>query len=242
MTAIPTTARIEQLKREAKKLVRATSLTHAKALDRLAGQNGFMNWSLLAKHAGRSVAAAASVPSVPSRPNTPAQPLRPTDPRQRYYLHGDQYEVDPARYYCAQCDVFFAADHFAEHGPQTGERYLAALECWKKGDHRSHLNWRREDSEINLLEASALAARARYQALRPAFSDWLLAQRKRCREGERRDNIGFMTIGLLTSHGLPKTPKSLPLLRDHYQRHGAQHVELEALEPAWTEFIESRPA
>lgn len=242
MTAIPTAARIEQLKREAKKLVRATSLTHAEALDRLAGQNGFTSWSLLAKHAGRSVAAPASGPSVPSRPNTPVQPRRPTDPRQRYYLHGDQYEVDPTRYYCAQCDVFFAADHFTEHGPHTGERYLAALERWKKRDHHSQMDWRREDAETNLLEASALAARLQYQALRPAFSDWLLVQRKRCRGGERRDKIGFMTIGLLTGRGLPKTPKSLPLLRDHYQRHGAQHIELEALEAAWAEFIESRPA
>lgn len=242
MTTIPSAARIEQLKREAKKLVRATSLTHSEALDRLAGKNGFTNWSLLAKHAGRSASASVSSPLAPSRPNTPAPPARPTDPRQRYYLHGDQYEPDPSRYYCAQCDVFFAADHFAEHGPHTGERYLAALERWKKRDYRSQMNWRREDTEVNLLAASALAARAQYQSLRPAFSDWLLLQRKRCREGDRRDSIGFMIIGLLTSRGLPKTPKSLTLLRQHYERHGAQHFELEALEAAWAEFSERQPA
>lgn len=242
MTTTPTLARVEQLKRAAKTLVRATSLTHSEALDRLAGQNGFTNWSLLAKHAGRSASASGSPPLPPSQPSPPAPPARPTDPRERYYLHGDQYEVDPSRYYCSQCDVFFAAGHFAEHGPHTGERYLAALERWKKRDYRSRMNWRREDSEVNLLEASALAARAQYQALRPTFSGWLLAQRKRTRAGERRDDVGLMALGLSTARGLPTTPKSLPLLVEHYQRRGAQHFELEALEAAWAEFLESRPS
>ena len=34
---------------------------------------------------------------------------------------------------------------------------------------------------------------------------------------------------------------SLTLLRQHYERHGAQHFELEALEAALAEFIERQP-
>ena len=74
MTTIPSAARIEQLKRDAKKLVRATSLTHSEALDRLANQNGFTNWSLLAKHAGRSASASVSSLLAPSRPNSVCTP------------------------------------------------------------------------------------------------------------------------------------------------------------------------
>jgi len=41
----------------------------------------------------------------------------------------------------------------------------------------------------------------------------------------------------LTSRGLPETPKSLTLLREHYQRYGAQHYAQEGLETAWDEFL-----
>ena len=98
------------------------------------------------------------------------------------------------------------------------------------------------DDAVNILHEPALAARAQYQALRPTFSDWLLAQRKRTRADERRDNVGLMTLRLLSTQGLPAMPKSLPLLRDHYQRRGAQHVELEGLEAASVEFIPGRLA
>lgn len=43
-------AQIEQLKREAKRIHRESSLTHSQALDRVAIANGYSNWSLLMKH------------------------------------------------------------------------------------------------------------------------------------------------------------------------------------------------
>ena len=30
----------------------------------------------------------------------------------RHYIHGDQLESDPSRFYCSTCDVFFPEDHF----------------------------------------------------------------------------------------------------------------------------------
>jgi len=43
------------------------------------------------------------------------------------------------------------------------------------------MNWRCPDEAVNLLHESALAARVQYQTLRPAFSDWLMAQGRRLR-------------------------------------------------------------
>lgn len=232
-------AQVEQLRRNAKRLGRTLSIPHSEALDRVAAGQGFKNWSLLSKHSMPATTATAGLPPVQLATRHAKAP--PTDPRQRYYLHGDQYEDDPSRYYCAHCDVFFDADHLASHGPHTGERYLDSLARWAKRDWRSQMNWRRPEDAANALQESALATRAQYQALRPAFSDWLQLQRKRTRAGERRDNVGFMTLELITSRGLPKTPKSLPQLREHYQRHGTQHYAQEALETAWDEFLAQRP-
>lgn len=38
--------------------------------------------------------------------------------KERHYIHGDQLEGDPSRFYCSACDVFFQADHFS-----NGQRY-----------------------------------------------------------------------------------------------------------------------
>lgn len=130
--------------------------------------------------------------------------------------------------------MFFEADHFASHGPHTGEDYLDSLEDWNK---RDLIYWRevhRPENAVNILAAAALAARAQYQALRPAFSEWLLQQRK------RRDDVGMLAIGVVSRRGLPATPKSLPKLRRHYERRGMQYMEAEALYKAWEEFLESR--
>lgn len=235
MTASISAAEVEQLRRNAKRLGRNLSIPHSEALDRIAAHQGFKNWSLLSKHSASTAAHKHERPTVP--PTPPAHSLPPSDPRQRYYIHGDQYEADPGRFYCAHCDVFFDAEHFASHGPHTGERCLNSLERWKKRDWRTTLNLRRHDHAVNLLEAPALVARAQYQAMRPAFSDWLLVQRKRTRAGERRDRVGFMAIGLLSSRGLPTTPKSLALLGQHYETRGVQRHDIDSLYEAWDEFI-----
>lgn len=107
----------------------------------------------------------------------------------------------------------------------------------RKQDKHSQMNWRRPDDAVNVLQEPALAARAEYQALRSAFSDWLRAQGRRMRTGDRRDSIAFMAIGLVSSRGLPTRPKSFPLLLDHYRSWGRQNYELKALEDAWDEFL-----
>lgn len=228
-------AQIEQLRRNAKRLARTLSIPHSEALDRMAVQQGFRNWSLLSKHTSKS-SKAGPEPTGATKPPPPSSAAA-TDPRRRYYLHGDQMEDDPSRYFCVQCDAFLDAQHFATHGPHTGERFLQKLEQMRKQDKHSQLNWRRPDDAVNVLRESALAARAEYQALRPAFSDWLREQGRRMRTGERRDNIASMATGLVSRRGLPTRPKSLPLLIAHYSRWGHQRYELKALEDAWDEFL-----
>lgn len=235
MHTLLSAAQVEQLRRDAQRLGRTLSIPHSEALNRVAAQHGFRNWSLLSKHNTPGAAPRGALPPAP--PPTVAPRPQPPDARRRYYLHGDQFEDDPTRYYCAQCDVFFDATHFASHGPHTGERFLERLERWNKRDWRSKMDWRRPDNAVNLLQEPALAARAHYQALRPAFSDWLRAQGRRMRAGERRDSIAFMALGLVSSRGLPTRPKSLSQLKEHYQSCGKQHFELEALEAAWAEFL-----
>jgi hypothetical protein len=235
MTTSISAAQVEQLRRDAKRLGRTLSIPHNQALDRIAARYGFKNWSQLSKHSSPVSGPGAAPTGV--MPPVPASRPKPLDARQRYYLHGDQFEDDTSRYYCAQCDVFFDAGHFASHGPHTGERLLERLERWTKRDWRSKMNWWRPDDAINLLREPALAAREQFQVLRPAFSDWLMAQGRGLRSGERRDNVALMAAGLLSSRGLPRTPKSLPQLRDHYQRWGKQNFELDAIEAAWDEFL-----
>jgi hypothetical protein len=46
-----TTSQVEFLKRAAKKLARTEGILHSQALDRLAKERGYKNWSLLQKHA-----------------------------------------------------------------------------------------------------------------------------------------------------------------------------------------------
>ena len=234
------TAQVEQFRRNAKRLGRTLSISHSEALDRIAVKHGFKIWSLLSKHSTPASAPAGATHDAPQTVPIPSEARGALDPRKRCYLHGDQYEDDPSRYYCARCDVFFDATHFASHGPHTGERYLASLARWAKRSLRSKMDWRRPDDAANLLREAALAARVQYQALRPAFGEWLQLQRKRTHAGERPDNVGFMALELITSRGLPKTPKSLQLLREHYQRYGAQHYAQEALEEAWGEFLAQR--
>ena len=47
--------------------------------------------------------------------------------KQRYYIHGDQYEHDHELYYCAECDVFFGKEHFSDsHREDNFSRYASA--------------------------------------------------------------------------------------------------------------------
>lgn len=125
----PTAARIEQLKRAAKKLARASAIKHSAALDRLAAENGFKNRSLLAKSV--SDFAPDILQPLVSIPIS-AAPI--PAPSCRRYLDGDQDETDLSKCYCVYCDYFFEADHFfSKHEASVIlARCLYALERWER--------------------------------------------------------------------------------------------------------------
>jgi hypothetical protein len=231
-----TSAQVDQLRRDAQRLRKQEALSHNEALNRIAAAHGYRNWSLLMKGSASpqvTSKVAPAGPVTPPAPPSPKPPLQVEDPRQRYYLHGDRDEGDPNRYYCAQCDVFFEAAHFSTHGAHTGERFLERLERWEKRDARSKATWRRPDNAVNLLQADALADRQEYQAQRQAFSDWLWAQRS------QTTRIGLAARGLMTSRGLPRTPKSVSQLVRHYERAGKQYFGPGELYSAWEDFKRS---
>lgn len=184
-------AQIERLRRQAKKLGRERSTTHSEALDRIAVQNGFANWSLLAKHNG---APPASTP-----PSRPAQ-SRPVG-SVRQYLHGDVSEDDTSLCYCARCDDFFPHSHLLPNSHhkdgKDGDRFLSSLARWSALTREEQHPLFRPDQALNILEAPTLSAKAAHEAARSPFHRWLDDQR------DRRDPVGDLSRDVLGDDEFP---------------------------------------
>jgi hypothetical protein len=74
----------------------------------------------------------------------------------RYYLHGDQHENKPGKYYCASCDFSFERSHFHQHDKNPSdmnsyEKYLQTLKSWKVIKKRSPQYYRLTNA-VNLFE------------------------------------------------------------------------------------------
>ncbi len=227
MSTTLTPARVEQFKRQAKTLARTGSLTHAEALDRLAADNGFRNWSLLAKHVARAApptSAAAPSPVVPSPVPKPAAPTR-------YYLHGDAEEGHLGRFYCARCDLFVEGSHFfSQHSrDETLERCLSAIERWAKRP-ASETTHRRPPGAANMLEQDARAAAATREAARGPFHRWL-------EKRKGRDSVvGDLAGDVLSDKDFPAEATTLDEIKGYMQRHAASGGALKALSEAWQQF------
>jgi hypothetical protein len=56
-----------------------------------------------------------------------------SEPKSRYYIHGDCYEHNNYEYYCSVCDLFRNEAHFYEpHRVPNFARYTEALKFTKK--------------------------------------------------------------------------------------------------------------
>lgn len=211
-------AQVEQLRRDAKRLARVESIPLYESQDRLAQSKGFKNWSLLAK----------GVDQPPSRTKPPAPSTR------RYYLHGDQYELEPTRYYCAECDVFFDPAHFDEvHRVDHGERALKAIERFEKSPEDFASRVHRPKNAPTVLAAAisaAKAAREAREAARSRFHRWLEQQK------ERDDPVGDLANDILHDKHFPIGAASLPAVRGYLSDHLASREALAALREAWREF------
>ncbi|WP_431113173.1 YozE family protein [Variovorax paradoxus] len=213
---------LERFRREAKKLSRELSITRSEALDRIAAQNGFTNWSLLSKHSGGQVTL-ARVATLP--------PLRPFG-AYRYYLHGDVVEDDPSKCYCARCDVFWPADHLMPTSYHTdgkdGERFLSSLTRWNKLPAEERGRKFRPDGASNVLEASARAAEAAHEAARSPFHRWLDGQRS------RNDPVGDVAGDIVRDEGFPIGASTRREVEEYLEGYGL-HV-IRAVRQAWREF------
>ncbi len=215
-------AQISRFKRQAKKLADQLTLTHSEALDRIAREHGFTNWSLLSKHGETSTTPRAAKP-------TPSQ----TALLPRYYLHGDQDEGDATLYYCARCDIFREPSHFDDQRVHSGEshemRYLASVERWSERGARSRATWCRPEDALNLLAARAVAMNAAYQQSRSPFHRWLLDQ------VDRDDQVGDLAVDVRADRNFPVTAKTELELQLYLSKYG-DHV-IESLRISWREFL-----
>jgi uncharacterized protein YozE (UPF0346 family) len=213
---------LERFRREAKKLSRELTITHSEALDRIAGQNGFTNWSLLSKHSSATGATSAAEQVTRSLPMG----------AYRYYLHGDVSESDPTKCYCARCDVFWPLDHLVPSSYHTdgkdGERFLSNLTSWNKLPPAERGRKFRPDRAPNILEASARAARAAREAARSQFHRWLDAQRN------RDDPVGDLAEDILRDEGFPLSASTKREVENYFEGYRS-HV-IRAVRQAWREF------
>ncbi len=209
---------IAQLRRNAKRFAREENIPLHESQDRLAQSKGFKNWSLLAKCDGR----------VPTRARPPAPSTR------RYYLHGDQYELDRTRYYCAECDVFFGPEHFNEaHRVDHGERALKAIERFERAPDDFASNVHRPKDAPTILGtaiAAAKAAREAREAARSPFHQWLDQQK------HREDPVGDLAYDILHDKYFPIETSTLPAVRRYLSKYLASRKVLAALKEAWREF------
>lgn len=211
-------AQVEQLRRDAKRLARQESIPLHESQHRLAQAMGFQNWSLLVKGAGTI--------AIPIKRLAPAT--------RRYYLHGDRYELDQTRYYCAECDVFFDPAHFDEkHRVDHGERALKAIERFERAPDDFASNVHRPANAPTILAmaiATARAARDAREAARSPFHRWLDQVK------DREDPVGDLAYDILRDKHFPIGIATLPAIRGYLRKYLASKAVLAALKEAWREF------
>lgn len=218
-----TAAQLDQFRRDAKRLGRHLSIPLSQAQARIAAEQGFKNWSLLAKHSeGRP----------PAPPASPRPVVEAPDLRRRYYLHGDVVEDDSTKCYCARCEFFvepthFSTDTFHQDGTD-GERYLVSVARWQKLPKSEKTDRRRPDDAPNVLAAGALAAREAYEASRSPFHRWLATQK------DRDDPVGDLATDALRDKRFPVGANARRELEAYVSRHGDRVVS--AVRRAWREF------
>ncbi|MBS0355496.1 MAG: hypothetical protein JSR83_16550 [Proteobacteria bacterium] len=216
-----TPVQLERFRREAKKLGRKLSITHSEALDRIAVEHGFTNWSLLVKHSDAPRALAVT-----------EAPSTPRNARNRFYLHGDVVEGEVGKCYCARCDLFCDLNHFRptswhEDG-EDGERFLSSLARWNKLTSSEKGRRYRPADAPNVLQQAAEAARTAREASRSMFHKWLESQR------DRNDPVGDLAGDVLSDKHFPLDASTLREVEQYLSRYG-DHI-IRAAQQAWREY------
>jgi hypothetical protein len=153
------------------------------------------------------------------------------DVRPRHYVHGDQYEADAAKFYCAHCDAMIEGEHFEREHPGRGEeRYFQSLEGWQRIAAQKDVRVRRPSDAVNALASAASAQRAAREQARSPFHLWITTQ------VWRDDTVGDLAQDIVSDREFPTSAASLAALNRHLTGKGAHPGAIDALKTAWREF------
>jgi hypothetical protein len=216
---------LNRLRNEAKRLKKEKGISHTKALDEIAGAQGWPSWAALAAASAQAQAASES----PRQGRALAEPAR-------YYVHGD--EEAPGQYYCEFCDRVEGSGHFQDlHAEDAGRRTLTSLESWRKLPLDTKLQYFRPDKAPNLFQAlypapqSAPKPRVRRSEHSGMFHSWL------CEQEWRPDAVGDFARSVAYDAAFPVASDDVELIRRHVMAASAE--ELDALEDAWEDFLDA---
>jgi three-Cys-motif partner protein len=149
----------------------------------------------------------------------------------RFYVHGDQHEREPLKYYCQACDYFEPADHFSSAGHEDNcHRYFSHLGVWDRAVARWKLPKRRPRSAVNLLAAQAIEERRAAEAARSGFHRWIEQQ------VGRDDAVGSIAKDILRDDTFPKTAQTRDAVVGYVAAVATWEEPVEAVKIAWAEF------
>ena len=227
MKMVITPSRLERLRLEAKRLKKEKGIQHTRALDEIAAANGWHDW--------KAVVAALQ----PSDPNCQADSI-PHAQRARWYVHGDESEDSPGRYFCEDCDRFESGEHFkAAHGDDSWRCSLASLERWRKLPMGTKLQFRRSDGAVNLFDDamatthSPPASQHKVKRVESSglFQGWLNEQEW------RPDAVGDFARAVALDPEFPVSMDDVERIRQYLRRAPQEHRD--AFEEAWEDFLEA---
>lgn len=234
MAAPLTLARLEQLRRAARRLERKESIPLYEAQNRLANKHGYANWSLMHKHCKDAATGATSAPPVPLTSLTPEPPTVVVGSRNRQYLHGDQREADLTRFYCRSCDEFVAPEHFFEKHDrrETLGRALEALTRWHlPSNERARM---RPTNAHNMLEDEARREAVIFQNSRSTFHRWL--ERRKGKDSP----VGDLAADVLGDTKFPVNVQSADEAVSYLNSRFATEAAIKAMKQAWRQFEASQ--
>lgn len=151
--------------------------------------------------------------------------------RARHYVHGDQYEGDPAKFYCVHCDDFVEDEHFErEHPGRAEERYFQSLEGWQRSVARGATSMRRPSDATNVLAAVAAGQRAAREQARSAFHRWIE------RQATRNDPVGDLAGDIMRDQRFPTSASSRASIGEYLMSRSSHRGVMDAFKTAWREF------
>lgn len=149
----------------------------------------------------------------------------------RYYLHGDAYELIPNNYYCALCDSFVLKEHFFLddfHKINNEEKYITTFAQFKKANKHFLRSNFRPTKVFNLFSDLPKKEYSR-------FYRWLLKQK------DRNDPIGDLANDMISDKSFPFDSNSHERIRKYLIFKGACDEAIQALTESFNEFNKKNP-